>query len=101
MVHLFFRLQWAACLAARPSWYWFLPFARVGRAAVVQWRRRYDDFPALVGGTDVHPEFDRAVVLAWLLVHGKIEMPARTPIGALLMARSGGGTRTVRLDDPF
>ncbi|GLW04496.1 hypothetical protein [Streptomyces lavendulae] len=74
--------------------------ARVGRAAVVQWRRRYDDFPAPVGGTGVHPEFDRAAVLAWLLAHGKIEVPARTPTGALLMARSGGGTRTVRLDDP-
>ncbi|MEU8496029.1 hypothetical protein ACIP46_34660 [Streptomyces lavendulae] len=56
MVDLFFRLQWAARLAARSSWYWFLPFAQVGRAAVVQWRRRYGDLPAPVGGSDVHPE---------------------------------------------
>ncbi|MFK0203352.1 hypothetical protein [Streptomyces lavendulae] len=74
--------------------------ARVGRAAVVQWRRRYDDFPVPVGGTGVHPEFDRAAVLAWLFAHGKIDMPARTPASALLMARPGGGTRTVRSDDP-
>ncbi|MGW1643078.1 hypothetical protein [Streptomyces lavendulae] len=51
--------------------------ARVGRAAVVQWRRRCDDFPAPVGGTGAHPEFDRAAVLAWLLAHGKIELPSR------------------------
>ncbi|GAA2774945.1 hypothetical protein GCM10010493_84060 [Streptomyces lavendulae subsp. grasserius] len=75
--------------------------ARVGRAAVVQWRRRYDDFPAPVSGTGVQPEFDRAAVLAWLLAHGKTEMPTRTPAGALLMACPGGGTRTFRLDDPF
>ncbi|MEU4954672.1 hypothetical protein [Streptomyces lavendulae] len=42
-----------------------MPFAQVGRDAVVQWRRRYGDFPAPVGGSDVHPEFDRAAVLAW------------------------------------
>ncbi|MFE9637172.1 hypothetical protein [Streptomyces sp. NPDC006463] len=75
--------------------------ARVGRAAVVQWRRRHDDFPAPVGGTDVHPQFDRAAVLAWLLAHDKIEVPTRTPTASLLMACHGGGTRTFRLDDPF
>ncbi|GAA3278273.1 hypothetical protein GCM10010493_67180 [Streptomyces lavendulae subsp. grasserius] len=40
-----------------------------------------------LAGSDVHPEFDRAAVLGWLLAHGKIEMPTRTPAGALLMAR--------------
>ncbi|MET9607081.1 hypothetical protein ABZZ17_18685 [Streptomyces sp. NPDC006512] len=75
--------------------------ARVGRAAVVQWRRRHDDFPAPVGGSDVHPEFDRTAVIAWLLAHGKIEVPTRTPKASLLMNRSGGGTRTFRLDDPI
>ncbi|MFE2246194.1 hypothetical protein [Streptomyces lavendulae] len=49
----------------------------------------------------MHPEFDRAAVLGWLLARGKIEVPARTPAGALLMARPGGGTRTVRLDHPL
>ncbi|MGW7312670.1 hypothetical protein [Streptomyces sp. NPDC054865] len=74
--------------------------ARVGRAAVVTWRRRHDDFPTPVGGSDVHPEFDRAAVIAWLLAHGKIEVPTRTPTASLLMNRSGGGTRTFRLDGP-
>ncbi|WP_051779984.1 hypothetical protein [Streptomyces sp. NRRL S-241] len=50
--------------------------ARVGRAAVVNWRRRHFDFPAPVGGTDVHPEFDRSAVAAWLLDHDKIEIPS-------------------------
>ncbi|MFJ8016784.1 hypothetical protein [Streptomyces sp. NPDC096339] len=49
--------------------------ARVGRAAVVAWRRRHDDFPAPAGGTDVHPQFDRPAVVAWLLAHDKIEVP--------------------------
>ncbi|MFJ3841510.1 hypothetical protein ACIPY6_39225 [Streptomyces sp. NPDC090054] len=74
--------------------------ARVGRAAVVTWRRRHDDFPTPVGGSDVHPEFDRAAVIAWLLAHGKIEVPTRTPTASLLMTRFGGCTRTFRLDDP-
>ncbi|WP_327286041.1 hypothetical protein [Streptomyces sp. NBC_01205] len=30
--------------------------ARVGRAAVVNWRRRHPDFPTPVAGTDVHPQ---------------------------------------------
>ncbi|MFF2192985.1 hypothetical protein [Streptomyces sp. NPDC058157] len=30
----------------------------VGRAAVVNWRRRPDDCPAPVAGTDVHPQFE-------------------------------------------
>ncbi|MDA5284745.1 hypothetical protein [Streptomyces sp. Isolate_45] len=75
--------------------------ARVGRAAVVQWRRRHNDFPTPVGGSEAHPEFDRAAVLAWLLAHHKIEVPTRTPTASLLMARPGGGTRTFRLDDPI
>ncbi|MEU9945820.1 hypothetical protein [Streptomyces lavendulae] len=75
--------------------------ARVGRAAVVQWRRRHPDFPTPVGGTDVHPEFDRAAVLAWLLAHEKIAIPTKPPNASLLFARPGGGTRALRLDDPF
>ncbi|MFK0203833.1 hypothetical protein [Streptomyces lavendulae] len=75
--------------------------ARVGRAAVVQWRRRHSDFPAPVGGSDVHPEFDRAAVLVWLLVHEKITVPAKPPTASLLFARPGGGTRALRLDDPL
>ncbi|MEV0452835.1 hypothetical protein [Streptomyces sp. NPDC050600] len=38
--------------------------AMVGRAAVVNWRRRHADFPDPAGGTAVHPAFDRRTVLA-------------------------------------
>jgi hypothetical protein len=31
--------------------------AGVGRAAVSNWRRRYDNFPSPVGGTDTSPQF--------------------------------------------
>lgn len=47
--------------------------ARVGRAAVVNWRRWHADFPVPAGGTEVHPQFDRPAVVAWLLAHDKIE----------------------------
>ncbi|MFJ4880034.1 hypothetical protein ACIP93_33170 [Streptomyces sp. NPDC088745] len=50
--------------------------ARVGRAAVLNWRRRHADFPDPVGGTDVHPEFDRRAMAAWLLDHDKIDIPS-------------------------
>ncbi|MEU9946683.1 hypothetical protein AB0I08_42160, partial [Streptomyces lavendulae] len=67
----------------------------------VQWRRRHPDFPTPVGGTDVHPEFDRAAVLAWLLAHDKIAVPTKPANASLLFARPGGGTRALRLDDPL
>ncbi|MEW1906197.1 hypothetical protein [Streptomyces sp. NPDC086147] len=74
--------------------------AGVGRAAVVNWRRRHDDFPAPVAGTDVHPRFERSAVVAWLLAHDKIAVPAGMP-SATLTARSGAaGERRFRLDDP-
>ncbi|MFD5769872.1 hypothetical protein ACFWIN_29225 [Streptomyces sp. NPDC127049] len=38
--------------------------AGVGRAAVVNWRRRHPDFPEPVGGTPVHPTFARSAVTA-------------------------------------
>lgn len=40
--------------------------AGVTRAAVSNWRRRYDDFPAPVGGGVNSPLFDLAEVQAWL-----------------------------------
>ncbi|KOV34661.1 N-6 DNA methylase [Streptomyces heliomycini] len=40
--------------------------AGVTRAAVSNWRRRYDDFPAPVGGGANSPLFDLAEVQAWL-----------------------------------
>src|SRR5690606_12341197 len=40
--------------------------AGVTRAAVSNWRRRYDDFPAPAGGGAHSPLFDLAEVQAWL-----------------------------------
>src|SRR5918997_6795224 len=44
---------------------------RVGRAAVSNWRRRYDDFPAPVSGTASNPRFALSEVEAWLQRNGK------------------------------
>ncbi|PTA42484.1 N-6 DNA methylase [Micromonospora sp. RP3T] len=46
--------------------------ANVGRAAVSNWRRRYADFPAPVGGTPSSPSFDAREVEHWLLQHGRL-----------------------------
>ncbi|WP_405785652.1 hypothetical protein [Streptomyces sp. NBC_01367] len=75
--------------------------ARVGRAAVVNWRRRHPDFPDPVAGTDVHPQFDRRAVVAWLLAHDKIEVPTGPTIAALVLAGAAGVTHRFRLDDPW
>ena len=45
--------------------------AGVGRAAVSNWRKRYDDFPAPVGGTTASPQFDLEEVEQWLAGQGK------------------------------
>ncbi|MBG0832590.1 N-6 DNA methylase [Planomonospora sp. ID67723] len=47
--------------------------AGVGRAAVSNWRRRHEDFPAPVGGTATSPAFSLRAVEAWLLEQGKVE----------------------------
>ena len=44
----------------------------VGRAAVSNWRRRYPDFPAPVGGTPASPTFSLSEVEAWLSANGKL-----------------------------
>ncbi|MFI6822403.1 class I SAM-dependent DNA methyltransferase [Micromonospora sp. NPDC050187] len=46
--------------------------ANVGRAAVSNWRRRYADFPAPVGGTPTSPSFDAREVEHWLRRHGRL-----------------------------
>ncbi|MFI6229261.1 N-6 DNA methylase [Micromonospora echinospora] len=46
--------------------------ANVGRAAVSNWRRRYADFPAPVGGTPTSPSFDAREVEDWLNRHGRL-----------------------------
>jgi hypothetical protein len=45
--------------------------ADVGRAAVSNWRRRYDDFPQPVGGTSASPLFSLHEVESWLHKNGK------------------------------
>lgn len=47
--------------------------AGVGRAAVSNWRRRHDNFPLPVGGTDTSPQFSLAEVERWLQDQGKLE----------------------------
>jgi SAM-dependent methyltransferase len=51
--------------------------AGVGRAAVSNWRRRHDDFPDPVGGSDASPLFSMADVELWLESNGKFH--SRTP----------------------
>ncbi|MFE6308765.1 N-6 DNA methylase [Nocardiopsis sp. NPDC057823] len=43
--------------------------AGVKPTAVSNWRRRHDDFPRPVGGTDRSPRFDLAAVERWLSAH--------------------------------
>jgi SAM-dependent methyltransferase/predicted DNA-binding transcriptional regulator AlpA len=42
-----------------------------GRAAVSNWRRRYEDFPQPVGGTASSPFFALSAVESWLAAQGK------------------------------
>jgi SAM-dependent methyltransferase len=46
--------------------------AGVGRAAVSNWRRRYQDFPKPVGGTETSPTFALADIQGWLQGVGKL-----------------------------
>ncbi|GAA2873827.1 N-6 DNA methylase [Streptosporangium fragile] len=45
--------------------------ADVGRAAVSNWRKRFDDFPQPVGGTATSPAFSLVQVEQWLRRHGR------------------------------
>ena len=45
--------------------------AGVGRAAVSNWRRRHDTFPAPVSGSDTSPQFSLIEVEQWLRRNGK------------------------------
>ncbi len=47
--------------------------AGVGRAAVSNWRRRHESFPAPVGGTDTSPQFALSQVEEWLRDRGKLD----------------------------
>jgi SAM-dependent methyltransferase len=46
--------------------------AGVGRAAVSNWRKRYNTFPAPVGGTAASPQFDLEQVERWLIQQGRL-----------------------------
>ncbi|WP_250034332.1 helix-turn-helix transcriptional regulator [Paractinoplanes maris] len=46
--------------------------AGVGRAAVSNWRKRYDTFPTPIGGTAASPQFDLDDVERWLADQGKL-----------------------------
>ncbi|SFK62406.1 N-6 DNA methylase [Streptomyces pini] len=47
--------------------------AGVGRAAVSNWRRRHDTFPARIGGTDASPQFSLAEIEQWLRDNDKLK----------------------------
>lgn len=47
--------------------------AGVGRAAVSNWRRRHDSFPARIGGTEVSPKFSLEEIEAWLRDNDKLK----------------------------
>ncbi|RSS53545.1 hypothetical protein EF912_18130 [Streptomyces sp. WAC07061] len=47
----------------------------------------------------MHPQFDRAAVVAWLLAHDKIEVPVGMPSASLAVV--GAGRRTFCLDGPW
>lgn len=44
--------------------------AGVSRGAVSNWRKRADDFPAPVAGSDANPLFDKQEIVKWLLARG-------------------------------
>ncbi|QSB13262.1 N-6 DNA methylase [Natronosporangium hydrolyticum] len=63
--------------------------AGVGRAAVSNWRRRFDDFPKPVSGTATSPRFALTEVAAWLRRQGKIsELSAAERVWQELRAAS-------------
>ncbi|WP_055698333.1 N-6 DNA methylase [Streptomyces silaceus] len=65
--------------------------AGVGRAAVSNWRRRHDDFPKPVGGTETSPSFALAEVEHWLRAQGKlVEVPLRERVWQQLAGHPAG-----------
>ncbi|GGO16748.1 SAM-dependent methyltransferase [Microbispora rosea subsp. aerata] len=70
--------------------------ADVGRAAVSNWRKRFEDFPQPVGGTASSPAFSLAEVEAWLRRHGRYVEVA--PVERLWQ-RLRASTDDIRLGD--
>lgn len=61
--------------------------AGVGRSVVSNWRKRHDDFPPAVAGSEAKPLFGRRAVVAWLSERGyKVENPASGRIWSALNA---------------
>ncbi|WP_333768433.1 N-6 DNA methylase [Streptomyces sp. IBSBF 2435] len=60
--------------------------AGVGRAAVSNWRRRHDDFPRPVGGSDTSPTYELTAVERWLHDQGKLPS---VPLHERLWQRAG------------
>ncbi|TDC74394.1 N-6 DNA methylase, partial [Streptomyces hainanensis] len=59
--------------------------AGVGRAAVSNWRRRYENFPRPVGGSEASPTFPLDEVERWLRDQGKLaEVPVRERLWQLV-----------------
>ena len=58
--------------------------AQVTRATVSNWRKRHNDFPVAVGGTDTSPAYDLDAVTAWLAANERL--PAADPVDALRTA---------------
>ncbi|MBF6354019.1 N-6 DNA methylase [Nocardia higoensis] len=62
--------------------------AGVTRATVSNWRRRYDDFPGAVAGTDARPLFDLHQVREWLAEHGiQVSESSATDLRTLVRSR--------------
>ncbi|WP_277040508.1 N-6 DNA methylase [Actinacidiphila oryziradicis] len=84
--------------------------AGVGRAAVSNWRRRHEDFPKPVGGTDSGPTFALGEVEQWLRGQGKLaEVPLRErawqqieghPAGTAAALRQAGALLLLVRDRP-
>ncbi|MEN3538107.1 N-6 DNA methylase [Microbispora sp. ZYX-F-249] len=70
--------------------------ADVGRAAVSNWRKRFEDFPQPVGGTASSPAFSLADIEAWLRRHGRYVEVA--PVERLWQ-RLRASTDDIRLGD--
>ncbi|MDT0310490.1 N-6 DNA methylase [Streptomyces sp. DSM 44917] len=65
--------------------------AGVGRAAVSNWRRRYEHFPRPVGGSAASPTFSLPEVETWLRAHGKLaEVPLRERLWQLVESDPAG-----------
>ncbi|SEG26025.1 N-6 DNA Methylase [Thermomonospora echinospora] len=75
--------------------------AGVTRATVSNWRRRHDDFPAPVGGTDTRPLYDLHAVRVWLKARGLVATAAPSEeLRTALRTYPGGsalGTRLIPL----